>query len=57
MRIVGLTWLLLSTKGRIPRSKFWIAHLGLTFGWVVLGIAYAIATGLRMGQAITGLKP
>ena len=48
---MGLTWLLLSTKGRIPRSKFWIAHLGLTFGWVVLGIAYAIATGLRMGQA------
>lgn len=39
-----LGWLFISTRGRIPRSTYWVAKLGLLFTLIVLvAIAAAVA--------------
>jgi uncharacterized membrane protein YhaH (DUF805 family) len=44
---MGAFNLLFTTTGRLRRSHFWLAHIGLGVGWIMIAVAYAASVGER----------
>jgi uncharacterized membrane protein YhaH (DUF805 family) len=47
---MGAFNLLFTIKGRLSRAHFWLAHLALSVGWIIVVVAFAAAIGERVSR-------